>query len=234
MKIVVNHLTRMQHGYICVAGVDPGSGKHVRPVPESDRLRRPDTLRRGGPFDIACVVELGRTSYVGQAPELEDHRFNPSRAARHEDLTPAAFWDLLKGVAHTRLRDIFGEDLQRHGRGFAVDAGKGAASLGCLTLSKPPVPRVTRANEVRLAFNADPGGPSLKVTDLRLYDGEPAAVRLEIVAGLTWRIVQGVGVILSVGLGRPWQKPDDAVARHWLQVNNIHLEDDPVWQERSL
>ena len=46
------------------------------------------------------------------------------------------------------------------------------------------------------------------------------------------RIAQGVGVILSVGLTRPWQKAGEEVERHWLQVNNIHLQDNPVWTER--
>jgi hypothetical protein len=37
-------------------------------------------------------------------------------------------------------------------------------------------------------------------------------------------------VILSVGLTRPFRKWGDSEERHWLQVNNIHLEDDPLWQ----
>jgi hypothetical protein len=48
------------------------------------------------------------------------------------------------------------------------------------------------------------------------------------------RIAKGAGVIVAVGLSRPWQKLDDTVERHWLQVNNIHLEDDPAWQDRAL
>ena len=38
MKIVVNHLTRMQLGRICVAGVDMATGKHVRPLLRDVRL----------------------------------------------------------------------------------------------------------------------------------------------------------------------------------------------------
>ena len=33
MKIVVSHLTRMQRGTVCVAGLDVDSGQHVRPIP---------------------------------------------------------------------------------------------------------------------------------------------------------------------------------------------------------
>jgi hypothetical protein len=39
--------------------------------------------------------------------------------------------------------------------------------------------------------------------------------------------------ILSVGLTRPWQKRGDDAERHWLQLNNIHLRDDPLWQLRD-
>ena len=223
----------MQHGYICVAGIDTNTCKHVRPIPESDRLRRPDLVQRGGPFDIAAVVELGRTSHVGHVPEIEDYRFRPSRAFRGGDLAPAEFWELLRSASRPRLRDIFGEDLQRHGAGFAVEVGQGPASLGCLLLTRPPVLRVTRPDEVRLSFTEDSQGPSLKVTDLRLYQAEQGSVRREVVQGLARRIAQGAGVILSVGLGRPWQKPGEMAERHWLQVNNIHLEDNPVWAERD-
>jgi hypothetical protein len=47
------------------------------------------------------------------------------------------------------------------------------------------------------------------------------------------RLKSGVEAILSVGLTRPWQKRGDTAERHWLQVNNIHLKDDPLWQLRA-
>lgn len=234
MRIVVNHLTRMQHGYICVAGIDPTTGKHVRPQPEDDRWRRPDLVRQGGPFDIASVVDLGRSSYIGRAPELEDYRVRPTNARRQMDLTATEFWELLMRVSCARLREIFGDDLHRQGTSFAVDEGKGKASLGCLLLSRPPALRVTAAHDVRLSFSTALDAPALKVTDLRLYEGNPVTVRREVVQSITRRIADGVTVILSVGLGRPWQKPGDVAPRHWLQVNNIHLEDDPLCLERSL
>jgi hypothetical protein len=38
MQIVINHLTRMQRGFMCVAGVDLATGRHVRPVLASQLL----------------------------------------------------------------------------------------------------------------------------------------------------------------------------------------------------
>jgi len=36
-----------------------------------------------------------------------------------------------------------------------------------------------------------------------------------------------------LGLTRPWRKRGDTAERHWLQVNNIHLRDDPLWRPRD-
>ena len=62
MKIVVNHLTRMQRGYICVAGINPDTGHHVRPIPENDRPRRTQLLRRlahrADPFAKHLQIDL--------------------------------------------------------------------------------------------------------------------------------------------------------------------------------
>jgi len=233
VRIVVNHLTRMRGGYICVAGIDPDTGRHVRPMAEDDNLRRPDLVGWKGVFDMASIVDLGRTSYVGKAPELEDHRFRPRNARRDGDLAPDAFWAMLEKAAQPRLRDIFGDDLYRHGSSFVVDVGKGRASLGCLRLARPPFLHVSTQGGIRLSFNDQPDTPMLKVTDLRLYDFTSGRPRDDLVADLRRRMSQGVGVILSVGLTRPWQKTDEEVERHWLQVNNIHLQDNPVWTERS-
>lgn len=79
MRIIVNHLTRMQPGYICVAGVDVSNGHHVRPVLRG-RLTTDLLASKGGPFDMAALVDLGTVECCGHAPEIEDHYFNPSTA----------------------------------------------------------------------------------------------------------------------------------------------------------
>ena len=43
------------------------------------------------------------------------------------------------------------------------------------------------------------------------------------------RIADSRDVILGVGLTRKFRASDDAPYRHWLQVNNIHLKEHPVW-----
>ncbi|HEX5442144.1 MAG TPA: hypothetical protein VFW76_14745, partial [Ktedonobacterales bacterium] len=93
MRIIVNHLTRMQPGYICVAGVDLQTGKHVRPV-QLGRLSRTRLTRFGGPFDIATLVDLGRVEYVGAAPKVEDYRFSFDEAHPYFVAAPRDFWYL--------------------------------------------------------------------------------------------------------------------------------------------
>ena len=78
LQILVNHLTRMQPGYFCVAGIDVNTEAHVRPVLRRGRLTIDLLSTGGGPFDVGSVVDLGPATYAGHAPELEDHRFDPS------------------------------------------------------------------------------------------------------------------------------------------------------------
>lgn len=44
------------------------------------------------------------------------------------------------------------------------------------------------------------------------------------------RLAAAAEVILSVGLTRLFMSTDDHARLHWLQVNNIHVADDPCWQ----
>jgi hypothetical protein len=231
VRIVVNHLTRMQRGYICVAGINPDTGHHVRPIPENDRPRRTQLVRHGGPFDIASVVDLGRASYVGHAPEMEDYRFNPRKARRVGTVAPQEFWELLKRVSRQSLAAIFGDDLMQRGGSCTLDVGMGRASLGCLLPSQRPVLHLTDHGKIRLHLTDGAYTVWLSVTDLRLYGDDQVTPRRHLVGQIAARIARGAGVIVAVGLSRPWQKLDDTVERHWLQVNNIHLEDNPAWQE---
>src|SRR5918999_4021239 len=80
LQILVNHLTRMQPGYVCVAGVDIHTLEHVRPVLRYGRLTTNLLRRNGGPLDIGSVVDLGAPTCVGRAPEVEDHYFNAARS----------------------------------------------------------------------------------------------------------------------------------------------------------
>ena len=107
MQIIVNHLTRMQPGYMCVAGIDVASKRHVRPVLAS-RLTTDLLTLNGGPFDIASLVDLGPVEYGGQVPEVEDYYFNPVYTRCTGVLSPTLFWDVLRQSAQKSLVEIFG------------------------------------------------------------------------------------------------------------------------------
>ena len=232
MRIVVNHLTRMQPGYICVAGVDLATGRHVRPVSESGRLGTVLLVRERGPFDIAAVADLGPAKPAGQAPEWEDHRFERFKARRIESLAPADFWRSLTLVSAERLRDLFGPDLRPNGHGATVDVGKGKASLGCLAGVRP-VLYITPDGKIRAQFRSEGFDLDLSVTDIRLYEANGLTARAACVVDLNRRLTAGIEAILSLGLGRAWLKEGEPVSHHWLQLNNLHLADDPTWQDSA-
>ncbi|MGH2516898.1 MAG: dual OB domain-containing protein [Ktedonobacterales bacterium] len=229
MEIVVTHLTRMQSGYICVAGIETATGKHIRPVVQG-RLTNSLLVRYGGSFDMAAVIQLGPVTYAGQPPEVEDYRFTPVSARHLHTATPAAFWPLLKRAAMPSLARIFGDGMTAHGPGCVVAKGKGIASLGCLIPASRPHLYVNDAGKIRMTLTDGQFHANLSVSDLRLYEPDQQTPARATVAAIAQRILSGVDVLLSVGLGRPYRAANDEVERHWLQVNNIHLADDPAWQ----
>ena len=228
MRIVINHLTRMQPGYICVAGLDPHTLQHIRPVLRG-RLPRSLLRTEGGPFDIGALVDIGAATGGGVAPEVEDHAFTHWQATYLSDYAPFSFWALLREVARPQLTAIFGPELQRMNNTCTLNAGTGQASLGCLIPTGKPGLIVNDHNSVRIRFSDGEFEVSAPVTDLRLYHVDQTTPRLEAVSDLSARLTRGVPVILSVGISREWQKPGDEAPRHWLQVNGIHLGDKPVW-----
>jgi hypothetical protein len=233
VRILVNHLTRMQPGYFCVAGVEVGTPGHIRPVLRRGRLTT-DLLRpNGGPFDVGSVVYLGATTTAGHPPELEDRHFDPARARWLFDDVPDHYWDVLDGVAQESLTEIFGSSLELWDESGTVDVGEGRASLGCLRPEEQPWLYVDHRGTVRMVLDYLIPSVDLSVNDLRLYEADGRTPRRDLVFSVQKRLKAGVEVILSVGLTRPWQKRGDTAERHWLQVNNIHLEDDPLWQLRD-
>lgn len=235
MKIVVNHLTRMQQGYICVSGLKLGICNHIRPILSGTRLSTSLLKRNGGPFDIAEVVDLGTVKYSPQNPEVEDHIFDPAKVKAIGTLKSAGFWTLLTKVAERKLVNIFGEDLIKRGaESCGVDVGKGVASLGCLIPTSPPEiylkEREGKTDQIRIRVNDGRFYLDLGITDIRLYGEDHVTPNKRIVKNVGERLRKGEDVILSVGLTRPFSTLSGFPPVHWLQVNNIHLKSDPIWQ----
>jgi hypothetical protein len=229
VRIIVNHLTRMAPGFICVAGVDPATGAHIRPTMRG-RLSRELLRPNGGPFDLAGLVDLGAVTPEGVAPEIEDHAFHHWAARYLDTLTPGEFWALLQRTAQPTFATIFGPDLEATGHTCSVAPGKGRASLGLLRPGRQPRLAIEYGHSLRLFVSDGAADLSLPVTDLRLYEADQKIIRAQAVTELNHRLRAGVPALLAVGLSRPFQKDSDSEPRHWLQVNNLHLEDTPIWQ----
>lgn len=230
MQILVDHLTRMSSGFICVAGLGD-DGRHVRPVISPNQLPSSLLGRNGGPFSLGAVVDLGDTTPVGTAPEVEDHRFEPGQARLVSMADRYQAWPRLFDSAELSLTDIFGHDLARDGKGASVRLGAGRGSLG--TLDPGYRPRLqARGDKVRcIVVDPDLGELNLSVTDVGFHiesDGRWIPNH-EAVEKAESELKGGRPVLLSVGLTRPW--PSDR-PRHWLQVNSIHLEPDSSEQNQ--
>ena len=99
MQVVINHLTRMRRGYICVAGIDLGAGRQVRLMPKGNGLRYPDLAAHGGLFEIGAVLDVGRATPMSKPPETEDHEFGRRYSRRLQSLEAALLWQQMKAAA---------------------------------------------------------------------------------------------------------------------------------------
>lgn len=230
MRIVLNHLTRMDAPRICIAGIDPRANRHIRPINgHSNPLTRDLLASEGGPFAIGTLVELGEVTPHPEAPETEDHLFRPKRAMVLGQLSPNRYLELLKEHARRRLHEIFGDDLRRHNWTYAVDKGCGTASLGVLRVRRKPGLEIDdRYGKLRLRLNDEQKPAFLPVTDVRFVEDDHKTIKTEVVADVRARMQRGVGVLLMLGLARAFQKPGDDCERHWLQVNGICMTDRPL------
>ena len=226
MRILINHLTRMKPGYICVAGIDPETGARIRPVLNC-RLGNELLRKNGGVFEIGAFVDLGPVKDVGEVPESEDHEFSVENLKYVRRAKPEEFWKFLNQTSEDTLEGIFGDDLEPRGKGCTVDVECGIASLGGLETDKITSVEINPWGKIRVRLSDEELNVDLSVTDIRLYKKDQETPRPRIVESVAERMSE-TKVILSVGLARPWTKPGDTAPRHWLQANNFHLQDDPL------
>lgn len=231
MRVLINHLTRMRKPYVCVAGIR-ADGAHVRPVLRCWQLNRALLQSKGGHFSLGAVVDLGSVVPRPTPPEVEDVVFVPDQVKLVKTLEGDEFRTQMAKVAKSSLQQIFGDELGRMSRtAAAVPEGRGKASLGVLRVNHG----VTLHSEERLGEAAirctfrdrGLGELSLKVTDLRLWKEDqitPDRSRISAVSS------QLAGCMLSVGLTRARSYSSYPGPQHWLQVNNVFPDSDPLWR----
>ncbi len=229
MRIVISHLTRMDAPRICIAGIEPATGRHIRPISgRSHPLTRSLLAEQGGPFALGALVELDELTPNPDPPEVEDHLFWPDRARVLGQLSPSRYLELLRAHARERLGAIFGGALERHGWSYAVEKGQGAASLGILRVRRRTDIQVDAYGKLRLRLTGRGKPVYLPVTDMRFVQADHRTIKTDVVEDVSIRMHRGVEVLLMLGLARAFLKENDDRERHWLQVNGICMTDRPL------
>lgn len=227
MQIAITHLTRMGHPHICAAGVDR-QWRHWRPVSapresgDGWKLDQGWLRSQGGLLEVGAVIDFGD---VQPTTGTEDVVVDYQQAKFVKYLYLAHFVRILDRLAQDSLGSIFGPELERlSSTAAAVPEGEGEVSLGVLRLKGAEL-QVHGDSEIRLMFeDTDFGEMALKVTDLRLW--EVYKPRLDRVN----RIQAEMGECLAaVGLTGAFVSSSYPGPRHWLQVNNIYLRENPLW-----
>lgn len=232
MRIIVNHLTRMVPGFICVAGISVETNQHIRPICNRSMLPLRWSATHGGVFGIGNIVDLGPVKDRREPPEVEDREFREHHLRRIDRFPPDDFWSLLNEHHDTRLRRIFGPELTLVGQSCTTDRGTGRASLGVIIPDRIERLYSNARGGVRLAFDIGRAHLDLSVSDLRFYSMDDATATWKIdpnrLASVAYAIETGVPAIFSVGLTRAFKRGGNDTWQHWLQINNIHLGDDPL------
>jgi hypothetical protein len=227
--MVVNHLTRMEAPRICIAGIAPDTGRHIRPTTGRLHPLTRNLLReQGGLFALGALIELGDITPDPKQPETEDYLFWPERAHVVGRLSPNRYLELLREHAQDRLQTIFGDELVRHDWNYAVEKDRGTASLGILRVRRRPDIEIDRYDKLRLRLNDEDKPAFLSVTDVRFVEADHRTIKTSVVADLRARMRRGVEVHLMLGLARAFQRSGDDCERHWLQVNGICMADRPL------
>ena len=98
--MLVTDVTRMEAGFICVAGIEEGTRERIRPMlPDSRRIPLDWVASRGGVVDLRRVLELGAAPRIGRVPEIEDVLTNDDRISVVGALSHERFLDVVRASA---------------------------------------------------------------------------------------------------------------------------------------
>lgn len=217
----------MRSPRICVAGIDPETLEHVRPVTRRGEVLTHDMLRKeGGPFGPGALVDLGSVAPSPRAPEMEDHRFVASRAKRLEDVSDETYLGLLEKVSHRDCATAFGPDLvEIRPRKYAVPAGHGSRSLAVIRVVNARLK--TKFEKLYLELEDESCVAELKVTDARFYKDDQVTIDPRVVSNVGVRLARAGTTYAMVGLAHAI-RDDDGGDVHWLQANGLCLHDRAV------
>jgi hypothetical protein len=219
----------MEAPRICLAGIQPQTGRHVRPTTgRSNPLTRELLAEEGGPLALGALIDLGEVRASPDPPATEDHLFWPGRIAVLGRLSARRYLEVLRAHSRPTLSAIFGSSLIRHARTYAVARGHGSNSLGILRSRRRLHVVLDSYGKLRLRLPTREGAAYLPLTDVRLVESDHTTIKVTAVEDLNKRLDRGVENLLLLGLSRAYRKDDDEQDRHWLQVNGICMADRPL------
>jgi hypothetical protein len=163
---------------------------------------------------------------------VEDQWFDAAAAVHTGKMLNDELWGLLEQVAQEKLGAIFGPDLQRVGSTCAVTETHGLRSLGCYwaCAGRLVIDSSREQPRIRFCWQAGEHSFNVPVTDIRLYAADHVTPCEETVRRLADQLPTLPRVLVSVGLSRPYRKTAGDPPRHWLQINNFHLRENPGWR----
>ena len=183
----------------------------------------------GGTLGLGARIDFGEMIPDPTPPEVEDQIFESDRIRFVNFMKPDDYLSLIDDVCLDVLGQVFGPELERDGNTYSVAEDGGAASLGCVRVSKASRPEVLVNDYGRVKFRMETadGRCTVAVTDIRFFELDQNTPKLDVVEFVQRRLKRRVPLRLMVGLSHPWSA-DGENRRHWLQVNGICLEDAPL------
>lgn len=229
MQIILNHVTRMGTSRICVAGVDPASLSHIRPVTDHNhQLTRALLREHGGPFRPGALVDVGTATPSPTPPQTEDYRIARAHARRIRDLDHGEYWDILSSISVPSFAEAFGPSIvSPFPNKLAVPPDSGWRSLAVMQFNQVEL----HVQQDRLYLHAeDVNGVAarLRVTDVRFYEPDHQTLRMNVVEDTRRRLADGEPLRTMVGLTRASARGEDEQKLHWVQVNGLCLLQSPV------
>lgn len=223
--LLITEVTRMQRGFVCVAGIDLDTGRRVRPI-VTGQLPAELLARGGGPFDVRAVVDLEMTWPRPSPPETEDHLFDVRHARMAVTMGGPEFIARLdRACVDPNSPAFFPPGLRERGPARVLPVHQGSMSLAIVCADGDLDLYVDPRGAVRVQWG---DGLDLSVTDARLYGPELRVAERRVVDRARALMRDG-RAYLSLGLTRAWQKPGEDAPYHWLQVNALHLAAAPEW-----
>ncbi len=215
MEIIVTDLTKFKGDAIrCVAGIDPISGKCVRPLPYFRAIECQDRQILPGVRLSGDFMPDSRA----RKPHIEDHVYQ--RVSKKSPVSLDSFRSALKNALYDTIEDGFEVELSGEAKHITISQ-QPARSI--ITLRPGQLQVISSQFGLKVTFSDGSGKyfNYLSVTDLGLNDYVQEMNPDEAVALMNIFFQSQRELFLRIGLSRQYRSSDGRDG-FWLQVNGIY------------